>query len=83
MLPEVSSGMLHPSDITTPIRSFCKTANFCHARILSIDMENKHVSVTRIFDQKETVLEYDYLFLLLAVKIISLAMLTSKNLRLP
>lgn len=68
MLPEVSSGMLHPSDITTPIRSFCKTANFCHARILSIDMENKHVSVTRIFDQKETVLEYDYLVLALGSK---------------
>lgn len=68
MLPEVSSGMLHASDITTPIRSFCKTANFCHARILSIDIENKHVSVTRIFDQKETVLEYDYLVLALGSK---------------
>ncbi|WP_394352648.1 NAD(P)/FAD-dependent oxidoreductase, partial [Candidatus Nitrosotalea sp. FS] len=68
MLPEVSSGMLHASDITTPIRSFCKTANFCHARILSIDMENKHVSVTRIFDQKETILEYDYLVLALGSK---------------
>jgi len=68
MLPEVSSGMLHASDITTPIRSFCKSANFCHAKILSIDMENKHVSVTRIFDQKETVLEYDYLVLALGSK---------------
>jgi len=68
MLPEVSSGMLHASDITTPIRSFCKTANFCHAKILSIDMENKHVSVTRIFDQKETTLEYDYLVLALGSK---------------
>src|SRR5574340_164916 len=68
MLPEVSSGMLHASDITTPIRSFCKSANFCHARILSIDMENKHVSVTRIFDQKETMLEYDYLVLALGSK---------------
>ncbi|HEU5221173.1 MAG TPA: NAD(P)/FAD-dependent oxidoreductase [Candidatus Nitrosotalea sp.] len=68
MLPEVSSGMLHASDITTPIRSFCKTANFCHARILSIDIENKHVSVIRIFDQKETILEYDYLVLALGSK---------------
>ncbi|MDE1844537.1 MAG: NAD(P)/FAD-dependent oxidoreductase [Thaumarchaeota archaeon] len=68
MLPEVSSGMLHASDITTPIRSFCRTANFCHAKILSIDMENKHVSVIRIFDQKETVLEYDYLVLALGSK---------------
>src|SRR5574340_878442 len=68
MLPEVSSGMLHASDITTPIRSFCKSANFCHAKILSIDMENKRVSVTRIFDQKETMLEYDYLVLALGSK---------------
>src|SRR5579863_1505531 len=55
MLPEISSGMLHASDITNPIRSFCKTANFCHAKILSIDVESKSVSVIRIFDQKETV----------------------------
>ena len=68
MLAEISSGMLHASDITTPIRSFCKAANFCHAKILSIDMENKHVSVARIFDQKETVLEYDYLVLALGSK---------------
>ena len=68
MLPEVSSGMLHASDITTPIRSFCKSANFCHAKILSIDIENKHVSVIRIFDQKETMLEYDYLVLALGSK---------------
>lgn len=68
MLPEISSGMLHASDITTPIRTFCKTANFCHARILSIDIENKNVSVIRIFDQKDIVLEYDYLVLALGSK---------------
>lgn len=68
MLPEISSGMLHASDITTPIRSFCKTANFCHAKIKSIDIENKNVSVVRIFDQKETSLEYDYLVLALGSK---------------
>jgi NADH dehydrogenase len=68
MLPEVSSGMLHASDVTTPIRSFCKTANFCHAKITSIDIKNKNVSLVRIFDQKETVLEYDYLVLALGSK---------------
>lgn len=68
MLPEISSGMLHASDITTPIRTFCKTANFCHAKILSIDVENKSVSVIRIFDNKETVLEYNYLVLALGSK---------------
>jgi NADH:ubiquinone reductase (H+-translocating) len=68
MLPEISSGMLHASDITTPIRTFCKTANFCHAKILSIDVEHKSVSVIRIFDQKEAMLEYDYLVLALGSK---------------
>lgn len=68
MLPEISSGMLHASDITTPIRTFCKTATFCHAKILSIDIENKCVSVIRIFDQKVSVLEYDYLVLALGSK---------------
>jgi NADH dehydrogenase len=68
MLPEISSGMLHASDITNPIRLFCKTANFCHAKIRSIDVDNKTVSVIRIFDQKETSLEYDYLVLALGSK---------------
>ena len=68
MLPEISSGMLHASDITTPIRTFCKTANFCHARILSIDIDHKNVSLIRIFDQKDIVLEYDYLVLALGSK---------------
>ncbi|MDE1866516.1 MAG: NAD(P)/FAD-dependent oxidoreductase [Thaumarchaeota archaeon] len=68
MLPEVSSGMLHPSDISTPIRTFCKTANFCHARVLSINLESKTVTVIRIFDQKETTLEYDYMVLAMGSK---------------
>ncbi len=68
MLPEISSGMLHPSDISTPIRTFCKTANFCHARVLSIDLDSKEVKVVRIFDQKEMVIEYDYLVLAMGSK---------------
>lgn len=68
MLPEVSSGMLHPSDVSTPVRTFCKTANFCHARILSIDLDARQVTVTRIFDQKESTLEYDYLVLAMGSK---------------
>ncbi len=68
MLPEISSGMLHPSDISTPIRTFCKTANFCHARVMSIDLVDKKVTVIRIFDQKETIFEYDYLVLAMGSK---------------
>ena len=68
MLPEVSSGMLHPSDISTPVRTFCKTANFCHAKVISIDLADRKVTVIRIFDQKETVFEYDYLVLAMGSK---------------
>lgn len=68
MLPEISSGMLHPSDISTPIRTFCKSANFCHAKVLSINLERREVTVVRIFDQKETVFEYDYLILAMGSK---------------
>lgn len=68
MLPEISSGMLHPSDISTPIRTFCKTANFCHARVLSIDLDSRAVKVIRIFDQKEMQIEYDYLVLAMGSK---------------
>lgn len=68
ILPEISSGMLHPSDISTPIRTFCKTATFCHAKIRSIDLESRKVTVIRIFDQKETEFEYDYMVLAMGSK---------------
>ncbi len=68
MLPEISSGMLHPSDISTPIRTFCRSSNFCHARVESIDIENKHVSVVRILDQQSMRFDYDYLVLALGSK---------------
>lgn len=68
ILPEISSGMVHPSDISTPIRTFCKTANFCHAKILSIDLDSRKVTTVRIFDQKETTFDYDYLVLAMGSK---------------
>jgi NADH:ubiquinone reductase (H+-translocating) len=61
MLPEVASGMLHASDVATPIRTFCKHAQFYHAKITLVDFEKKQVSVVRIFDDKKLVLDYDYL----------------------
>jgi len=68
MLPEVSSGMLHASDVSTPIRTFCTNAEFCHARIQSIDLDRRSVSVIRIFDNKIMDLEYDYLVLAMGSK---------------
>jgi len=63
MLPEVASGMLNPRDITMPIREFCTTAKFYQADVISIDLEQKLVTITRKFDGKNHSLEYDYLVL--------------------
>lgn len=65
MLPEVASGMLHPSDISTPIRNLSKTAQFYNAKITEIDLEKNNVQIKRIFDQKSIILEYDYLIMAL------------------
>jgi len=61
MLPQVSSGLIRPNDITIPIRKLCKQAEFYHAVISYINLEQKLVTVTREFDGKVHSLEYDYL----------------------
>lgn len=61
MLPEMASGTIHPSDISIPIRKFCKTSKFIQAKVSSIDLQNRLVAITRTFDGKVKVLEYDYL----------------------
>ena len=61
MLPEVASGMLHASEVSTPIRLFCRDAQFYHARVTSVDFDSKQVSVVRIFDKKQITLQYDFL----------------------
>jgi NADH:ubiquinone reductase (H+-translocating) len=63
MLPEVASGMIHPRDISIPIRTFCKRAKFYQAVISSIDLKQKLVTISRLFDGKVHALEYDYLIL--------------------
>lgn len=65
MLPEVASGMIHPRDISIPIRTFCKRAKFYQAVVSSIDLEQKLVTISRLFDGKVHALEYDYLVLAL------------------
>ena len=65
MLPQVVSGLLRPSNITTPIRYFCKKAKFLQAKIDSIDLEQQLVTIQRLFDNKVRTLEYDYLVLAL------------------
>ncbi|MFQ5497063.1 MAG: NAD(P)/FAD-dependent oxidoreductase [Nitrosopumilus sp.] len=68
MLPQVASGLLHPSNITIPIRYFCKKSKFLHASIDSIDLEQQLVTIQRSFDHKVRTLEYDYLILALGGK---------------
>ena len=61
MLPEVASGMIHPRDISIPIRTFCKRAKFYQAVVSSINLEQKLVTINRLFDGKVHALEYDIL----------------------
>ena len=48
MLPEVTSGMLHPSDISVPIRTLCTFAQFFHAKVTSVDLEKQRVQIIKI-----------------------------------
>lgn len=68
MLPEVSSGNIETRHIVTPIRTFCKRARFIEANVKSIDLQHRHVIVshkigkeTKPIDDRDHVLEYDYL----------------------
>ncbi|QLH06798.1 NAD(P)/FAD-dependent oxidoreductase [Nitrosopumilus ureiphilus] len=65
MLPQVTSGLIHPNDITIPIRKLCKQAEFYHASISYIDVKQKLVTITREFDGKVHALDYDYLIVTL------------------
>ncbi len=68
MLPQVTSGLLHPSNISTPIRYFCKKAKFLQATVDSVDLDQQLVTIQRSFDNKVRTLEYDYLILALGGK---------------
>ena len=65
MLPEIASGIIHPSDISIPLRMFCKNEKFYQAKVSAIDVKNKLVAITRAFDGKVKVLDYDYLVIAL------------------
>lgn len=61
MLPEMASGTIHPSDISIPIRKFCKNAEFIQASTSAVDLKSNLVAITRTFDGKVKILNYDYL----------------------
>lgn len=61
MLPEMTTGMIEPRHIATPIRTFCKRARFFEGIIESIDLKNTQVVFYRDYDKKRKNLKYDYL----------------------
>lgn len=65
MLQEIASGMLHPSSISIPLRMFSKQSEFIQAKVSSIDLKNRLVAITRKFDGKVKILDYDYLVIAL------------------
>jgi len=68
MLPQVASGVLHPSNISIPIRNMCKNSKFFQANVELIDIQQKQVTIERSFDKKLHTLEYDYLIVALGSK---------------
>src|ERR687887_1729897 len=72
MLHEVSSGMIEIRHIVTPIRTFCKKANFYEANVQSIDLQNKKLVIAHTIGKHseptaydQHILEYDYLVIAL------------------
>ncbi|MDF2767985.1 MAG: hypothetical protein K0S91_820, partial [Nitrososphaeraceae archaeon] len=45
MLHEVASGMIETRHIVTPIRAFCNRAKFYAARVESIDLKNRQITI--------------------------------------
>jgi len=43
MLPEVASGMIETRHIVTPVRTFCKKADFHESKVESIDLANNTI----------------------------------------
>ena len=68
LLPEMATGMLASRHIATPIRTFCKRARYFHAKVDSIDLNNKKVTITRGLDQNKRDLDFEYLVIALGGK---------------
>ena len=68
MLPEMATGTIEPRHIATPIRKFCKRARFYQAKVTSIELESKQVTIQRLDNSKQNILFYDYLVLASGMK---------------
>jgi len=68
MLPEMATGTIEPRHIATPIRRFCKRAQFHQSKVVDISLDSKQVTIQRMTDKSQRVLSYDYLVLAMGGK---------------
>ncbi len=68
MLPEMATGTIEPRHIATPIRRFCKRAQFHQSKVVYISLDSKQVTIQRLFDKSQKILSYDYLVLAMGGK---------------
>ena len=68
MLPEMATGTIEPRHIATPIRRFCKRAQFHQAKVIDISLDSKQVTIQRMSDESQRILFYDYLVLAMGGK---------------
>ncbi|PBO84281.1 MAG: hypothetical protein COA77_10290 [Thaumarchaeota archaeon] len=68
MLPEMATGTIEPRHIATPIRRFCKRAQFHQSKVIDISLDKKQVTIQRMTDKSQRVLSYDYLVLAMGGK---------------
>ena len=68
MLPEVSTGMIETRHILTPVRSFCKKAEFYQAEVQSIDLKKRRIYVKHLIGKRSElssshthIFKYDFL----------------------
>ena len=66
MLPELSTGTIEPRHIATPIRNFCKRARFYQAKVTSVNLKQKTITIQT--SSSENQLPYDYLVIAAGTK---------------
>jgi len=68
MLPEMATDTIEPRHIATPIRRFCKRAQFHQATVVDISLDSRQVTTQKMSDRTQSKLQYDYLVLALGGK---------------
>jgi len=68
MLPEMATGTIEPRHIATPIRRFCKRAQFHQAKVVDLSLDSRQVTIQRMSDETQNTMSYDYLVLAMGGK---------------